>query len=139
MPSFSYQEKSLYANLTANLFIYVHYFIYSLHHAPSLGRLVATIATMVVFQIIVQVIIAATTRNRLKDERDELIELRGYRAGYLVLVLLIISAYTKIYRHGSGGMQYPPILHFLNVIFCMLVIADVVRVITQLIAYRRGL
>ena len=139
MSVLSYQEKSLYANLAANLFIYLHYFIYSLHHDPSLGRLIATIVTMIVFQIIVQVIVAATTRNRLKDERDELIELRGYRAGYFAVITLIITGYLMVYLHVSQGMHFPPALHFLNAIFGILVIADIVRVITQLIAYRRAL
>ena len=139
MPSLSYQEKSLYANLAANLFIYLHYFIYSLHHDPQLGRLITTICAMVVFQIVVQVIVAATTRNRLRDERDQLIELRGYRAGYLAVVSLVVTGYAMIYLHTSHGMRFPPALHFLNAVFCILVLADVTRVITQLIAYRRAL
>jgi len=84
--------------------------------------------------------ITARTRNHLQDERDELIRLRGYRAGYnayvsfSVIGLGILWMYTLIGQFHTERMA----IHVLSVIFGMLVLADVVRIVTQLIAYRRA-
>jgi hypothetical protein len=79
--SLSYREKSLYASLAAELFVYGPYFF--LHQQNSVNKVAGMIIAIIVLQIILQSVIAALTRNRVTDERDRLIELRGYRAGYL--------------------------------------------------------
>ena len=78
--SLSYREKSLYASLVAELLVYGPYFF--LHQQNSVNKVAGMIVAIIVLQVILQSIIAALTRNRITDERDRLIELRGYRAGY---------------------------------------------------------
>jgi hypothetical protein len=96
-----------------------------------------------VLQIILQSIIAAVTRNRITDERDRLIELRGYRAGYLTLASLMVLGLGMLWLHAAFG--HFPIenkwvgLHFLSVFFGMLVIADITKTAAQIVAYRRAL
>src|ERR1035438_10022874 len=86
--SLSYREKSLYASLATELLVYGPYFF--LHQQISVSRVAGMIIAIIVLQIILQSIIAALTRNRITDERDRLIELRGYRAGYLTIASLMV-------------------------------------------------
>lgn len=141
MPSLSYQEKSLYGSLIAELVVYGPYFV--LHDQNSVNKIAGVIAGVIVLQIVLQSLIAAFTRNRIRDERDRLIELRGYRAGYLTLAWLMVVGLGMLWFHTSLGHMHIESrllgLHFLNVFFGMLVIADIVKTASQIIAYRRAL
>src|SRR5690242_15943426 len=88
LTSLSYREKTLYASLAAELAVYGPYFF--LHRQNSVNKVAGVIIAIIVLQIILQSVIAAVTRNRLTDERDRLIELRGYRAGYFTLASLMV-------------------------------------------------
>ncbi len=141
MPSLSYREKSLYGSLLAELAVYGPYF--ALHQQNSVNKVAGMIAAIIVLQIILQSIIAAFTRNRIQDERDRTIELRGYRAGYLTLASLMVLGLGMLWFHSRLG-QFPIHsgfvgLHFLNVFFGMLVISDIVKTVAQIAAYRRAL
>jgi hypothetical protein len=139
--SLSYREKSLYASLVAELAVYGPYFF--LHRQNSVNRVAGMILAIIVLQIILQSIIAAFTRNRITDERDRLIELRGYRVGYFTLASLMILGLGMLWFHAALG--HFPIegrwvgLHFLNVFFGMLVISDIAKTTTQIVTYRRAL
>lgn len=141
MPSLSYQEKSLYGSLIAELVVYGPYFV--LHNQNSINKIAGMISAVVVLQILLQSLIAIFTRNRIRDERDRLIELRGYRAGYNTLAWLMVVGLGMLWFHTAIGRM--PIdsgllgLHFLNVFFGMLVIADIVKTASQIVAYRRAL
>jgi hypothetical protein len=137
----SYREKSLYASLTAELLVYGPYFF--LHRQNSLNKVVGMIVAIIVLQIILQSVIAAFTRNRITDERDRLIELRGYRAGYLTLASLMVLGLGMLWFHVALGQLRLDSrmvgLHFLSVFFGMLVLADITKTATQIVAYRRAL
>ena len=137
----SYREKSLYASLVAELLVYGPYFFG--HQQNSVNKVAGMIIAIIVLQIILQSIIAALTRNRITDERDRLIELRGYRAGYLTIASLMILGLGMLWFHATvSSFQFQSRmvgLHFLNVFFGMLVIADITKTATQIVAYRRAL
>lgn len=141
MASLSYREKSLYASLAAELFVYGPYFF--LHHENTVNKVAGMIVAIIVLQIILQSVIAAVTRNRVTDERDRLIELRGYRAGYLTLASLMVLGLGMLWFHATmGHLQLDRRmmgLHFLSVFFSMLVISDITKTATQIVAYRRAL
>ena len=139
--SLSYREKSLYASLVAELIVYVPYFFF--HRQNTVNKVAGMIIAIIALQIILQSIIAAATRNRTTDERDRLIELRGYRAGYLMLVSLMVLGLGLLWVHAMLG-RFPihnpwVALHFLNVFFGMVVIADITKTAAQIVAYRRAL
>jgi len=140
-PSLSYREKTLYASLAAELFVYGPYFF--LHQENSVNKVAGMIIAIIVLQIILQLVIAALTRNRVTDERDRLIELRGYRAGYLVIASLMVIGLGMLWFHATMGHIHLESrmvgLHFLSVFFGMLVIADITKTATQIVAYRRTL
>ncbi len=139
--SLSYREKSLYASLAAELVVYGPYFF--LHHQNTVDKVAGMIVSIIVLQIILQSLIAAFTRQRLTDERDKLIELRGYRAGYLTITSLMVVGLGMLWFHATfGGLELDSRmvgLHFLNVFFGMLIISDVMKTATQIVAYRRSI
>jgi len=141
MASLSYREKTLYASLVAEILVYGPYFF--LHQQNSVNKVAGMIIAIIVLQVVLQLIIAAFTRNRVTDERDRLIELRGYRAGYLVIATLMVVGLAMLWFHATMGQIHidnPKVgLHFLSVFFGMLVIADITKTATQIVAYRRSL
>ena len=141
MTGLSYRERSLYASLAAELFVYGPYFF--LHQQNSVNKVAGMIIAIIVLQTILQSIIAALTRNRITDERDRLIELRGYRAGYLTIASLMVIGLGMLWFHATVGhlqLENRRVgLHFLSVFFGMLVIADITKTATQIVAYRKAL
>lgn len=138
---FSYREKTLYASLAVELAVYGPYFF--LHRQNSVNKVAGMIIAIIVLQIILQSIIAGLTRNRVTDERDRLIELRGYRAGYLMLTSLMVIGLGTLWFHATvGKLQLENRmagLHFLSVFFGMLVIADISKTTAQIVSYRKAL
>jgi dipeptide/tripeptide permease len=137
----SYREKSLYASLVAELLVYGPYFF--LHQQNSVNKVAGMIISIIVLQIILQSVIAAVSRHRLTDERDRLIELRGYRAGYLTITSLMVVGLGMLWFHATVGnlrMDSRMMgLHFLSVFFGMLVVADITKTAAQIVAYRRAI
>jgi hypothetical protein len=137
MGSMAYQEKSLYGTLAADLVVYGTYFAFLPHR--DLNSLVGVMVIVIVAQIVLQSVIAALTRNRRTDERDTLIALKGYRAGYVTMVSLVVVGLGMLWLHTTMGQLDPRRLaiHFLNVLFLFAVLGDVVKTVTQLVMYRR--
>src|ERR1700742_5098281 len=137
----SYREKTLYGSLAVEVVVYGSYFF--LHRQNSVNNVAGMIVAIIVVQIVLQSIIAALTRNRVTDERDRLIELRGYRAGYLALASLMVLGLGMLWFHATVGhlrLDHRMVgLHFLSVFFGMLVIADITKTGAQIVAYRRAL
>ena len=139
MPSLSYQEKSLYGSLAAELIVYGPYFFVPLQN--SVNKVAGMIFSIIVLQILLQSIIALATRNRMKDERDRLIVLYGYRAGYVTVIALMMLGMAALWLHTTLGQLNPAHLamHFLSVFFAVLMLAEIVKTLTQIVAYRRPL
>ena len=139
MSTLSYQEKSLYGTLIADLIVYIPYFTYVMHHPTTLTHIVGTIILLIVAQIILQTIIAIVSRNRITDERDRQIAGLGFRNAYFALVGMILVGMCLLWLHGDTLHPNHLGLHFLSVFLGMVVISELVKIITQLIAYRRSI
>jgi hypothetical protein len=141
MSTLSYQEKSLYGTLAADLLVYIPYFVYVMHHPTTLTHIVGTIILLIVAQIILQSIIAIASRSRITDERDRQIAALGFRNAYFALVGMILLVMGMLWVHAVMGLVNPNHmgLHFLSVFLGMVVISELVKIITQLIAYRRSI
>jgi hypothetical protein len=108
------------------------------------AKVAAMILGLIVLQIIIQSIIAAFTRNRIRDERDRLILLRGYRTGYITIVSLMVVGLAALWFHTRVLDNFPIYrpwiaLHFLSVFFGILVIGEIAKTVSQILAYRRPL
>ncbi len=141
MSTLSYQEKSLYGTLAADLLVFIPYFVYVLHHPNTLMHIMGTIILLIVVQIILQIGIAIATRNRITDERDRQIAGLGYRNGYFALVGMILVGIGALWLHTVYGPLNPNHmgLHFLSVFLGMVVVSEVVKIVSQLVAYRRSI
>ena len=141
MSTLSYQEKSLYETLAADLLVYIPYFVYVMHHPTTLTHIVGTILLLIVVQIVLQSILAISSRNRITDERDRQVAGLGYRNGYFALVGMILVGMGMLWVHAVMGLIQPNHmgLHFLSVFLGMVVISELVKIVTQLLAYRRSI
>ena len=139
MSTLSYQEKSLYGTLIADLLVYVPYFLYVLHHPTTLTHIVGTIILLIVTQIILQTVIAIASRSRITDERDRQIAGLGYRNAYVALVSMMLFGMCLLWLHGNSLNPNHMGLHFLSVFFGMIVLSELVKIVSQLIAYRRSI
>jgi hypothetical protein len=103
--------------------VYGPYFF--LHQQNSVNKVAGMIIAIIVLQMILQSAIAVLTRNRVTDERDRLIELRGNRAGYLTIASLMVLGLGLLWFHATVGhlrLDSRMVgLHFLSVFFGMLV------------------
>jgi len=138
MSTLSYQEKLLYGTLAADLLVYIPYVVYVMHHPTTLTHIVGTILLLIVAQIILQSIIAISSRNRITDERDRQVAGLGYRNAYFALVGMILVGMGMLWVHAVKGLINPNHmgLHFLSVFLGMVVISELVKIVTQLSAYR---
>ena len=138
MGTLTYQERSLYGTLAAELIVYVPYFFFMPH--TSVSSLVGVMVIVIVAQIVLQSVIAAVTRNRRTDERDRLIALTGYRAGYVTMVSFVVVGLGALWLHTTLGQMDPRQLamHFLNVLFLIVIVGELVKTVTQLVMYRRS-
>ena len=141
MSTLSYQEKSLYGTLLADLLVYIPYFVYVMHHPTTLASIVGTILVLIVAHIVLQTVIAIASRNRVTDERDRHIAGLGYRNAYFVLVTMILGGMALLWLHAVDGHLNPSHmgLHFLSAFLGMVVISELVKIVTQLVAYRRSI
>ncbi len=141
MSTLSYQEKSLYGTLAADLLVYVPYFLYIIHNPTTLTRIAGTILLLILAQIVLQSAIAIATRNRITDERDRQIAGIGYRNAYFALVGMILTGMGILWLHTVYGPLNPNRmgLHFLSVFLGMVVVSELVKIVTQLVAYRRSI
>ncbi len=138
MSTLSYQEKLLYGTLAADLLVYIPYVVYVMHHPTTLTHIVGTILLLIVAQILLQSIIAISSRNRITDERDRQVAGLGYRNAYFALVGMILVGMGMLWVHAVKGLINPNHmgLHFLRVFLGMVVISELVKIVTQLSAYR---
>jgi hypothetical protein len=141
MSTLSYQEKSLYGTLAADLLVYIPYFLYVMHPPSTLTHIVGTIILLIIAHILLQSIIAIASRHRITDERDRQIAGLGYRNAYVALVSMILFGMCLLWVHAVHGLVNPNHmgLHFLSVFLGMVVISEIIKTVTQLVAYRRSI
>ena len=141
MPTLSYREKTLYASLVAEILVYGSYFF--LHRQNSINKVAGMIVAIIALRVVLQLLFALVTRNRITDERDRLIQLRGYRAGYMTFAGLMVAGLALLWFHAAAGNinleNHRVGLHFLSAFFGILVIADITKTATQIVSYRRAI
>lgn len=138
----SFQEKSRWAGLAANLLIWGWYFIDafqawhdgSFSGRGSFGGIVGAIILSVVVQVALTTAMAIHRPNEAEaalDERDRQISRRGSATAYSLLsfgmVLVIGAAYLAI--------DY---LTAINLLLLVFITVECVRYVIEISAYRRG-
>lgn len=137
----SFREKSTWALLVAMMAVYGWYFATTLSHVLDTGvpqeadtaRLFGAVVVMVVLTIAAHITMAIISPKEVDaaDERDRLIELRGdQRSGYIMGVGLFSTLGLAL-----AGASVFWIAH---VALTGLVVSELVKAVTKLIDYRRG-
>jgi hypothetical protein len=130
----SYQEKSLYAQLVAVLALtayYIHFLAYShagyhWSHAVILGLIIAVLIFLSIAR--------RGTGNTVTDERDRRIRALGAHWGLAVLYIGITITLVAYWDHGNFQSSH----HLIGLLFHLLILSLFVRIIRQLVAYKRS-
>ncbi len=147
----SYQEKSILGSLLAMVIVYGYYFANALRHADEpefggggIGRLILAVVAIIVIQIVYHIILALESKPEPKDERDVLIECKAYRNGYFALAtgaFLVIGAVilAALARDAAPARIIATPFLIVNLVLLFMVLAELVKLLTQLFYYRKGL
>ncbi len=135
----SFREKSAWITLLTVLVCFGVYFgaVVGGLTPPGLHAvhlLLGCVIVLVVLQIALHIIAAATSPNDARapaDERERLIQMRSHTIGYYVLVVLILSLGIP----GHLGHSVPEMLNFA---LLDLVIATLAVSAAQIVMFRRG-
>ena len=135
----SYREQSIWGSLAITLIVYGYYFATVFSGAqPSqidrtaLARLIGAVFVIVVIEIAYHILIVLKSKVEPKDERDILIETKAYRNAYLLVADLFMLMGTVV----VFGLT--PLLT-VNLMLLSVVISEIVKYLTQLFFYRRGI
>lgn len=135
----SFREKMHWASLIAILLGFGFYFT-TLHTVPHtshdyyIGLLIAIVGFIIVTMTVAAIIFAIQNSgdaHAKTDERDKLIHMRGTHAAYYALMLGAWG--VTVAAHFGHGMFF-----LLNLLLAIIVVAESVRIGTQLYFYRRG-
>jgi|SRR5208282_2214281 len=147
----SYQEKSILGSLLAFVVVFGYYFAAVLRDLSrpdfdggTVGRLVAAVIAIIVIEIVYHIVLALESKPEPKDERDVLIEAKAYRNAYFLLAsgaFLVIVWVSLVTPARAAAAANTMVANFLtvNLVLFFMVVADLVKFLTQLFYYRRGL
>ena len=147
----SYQEKSILGSLLAFVVVFGYYFAAVLRDlgrhefvAGMVGRLVLAVIAIVVIEIVYHIVLALESKPEPKDERDILIECKAYRNAYFLLAsgaFLVIAWVIMTNLASNVAPTRIAVTSFItvNLVLFFMVVADLMKFLTQLFYYRRGL
>lgn len=147
----SFREKTAWVGLVSTLVVFVPYFVYvfglasrsELDAGPVAGAFVALVIFSIVLGIVSGIVVAVTSKQEPKDERDAAIESRAYRYAYFVLATLcftavgLVSVAALLRPALPDGRLLAPMLIAQVFLFCF-VAAESTKYLTQALSYRRG-
>jgi hypothetical protein len=146
----SYQEKSITGSLIAMLLVYGYYFAAVLRNlgkleivGSALGRLILAVIAIVVIETIYHIVLSASAKPE-KDERDVMVELKSYRNAYFIygtgafFVIACVIVGGLMRDSAATRIIVSPFL-VVNLVLLFMVLAEVVKFVSQLLYYSRGL
>lgn len=152
VPDLSFQEKSVGGSLVAVAACSLYYFAaVSKMYAggtidPSRAAVlgISLVVALVLVEIVYHSIVAGVSDSVESDERDRRIETRASRNAYVVLSLG--GFVLVVHLLGNALVDVPPRYRELvapftvaNLLLLALVVAEIVKYVSQLVYYRRGL
>ena len=144
----SYQEKSILGSLITIVVVYGYYFAAVLRDARqpefNLGRLVLAVIAIIVIEIVYHIVLAIEQKPEPKDERDILIASKAYRNAYFLLATGAFLVIACVVMAGLARDAAPTriiVTPFItvNLVLFFMVLAELMKFLTQLFYYRRGL
>ena len=130
----------------------------------NVARLVFTVVAIVVIEIVYHIVLALESKVEPKDERDILIECKAYRNAYFLLtagacwvitgvilanlmgdapaaniLMMPFLILAKLVRESAPTRIVVTPFLTVNLVLFFMVLAELVKLLTQLFYYRRGL
>jgi hypothetical protein len=147
MSDLSFPEKSAAGTLIA-LVVVGSFWFFSIRELWQAGALnpaaMTALATGLTILLIVilagyHIVIAATAKPQVEDERDRMIAWRAGRIGGTVLGIAVIGIVVQILAGGVLGQAFSgsPVL-IANALIAAVVVATIVELAAMLVFYRRG-
>lgn len=133
----TFKEKSAAATLLGLVAVYGGYFWNALRWSADTpmaavsAALIGTVVTLVVMLIVFHIVVAAFDRKAKEDERDHRIELIGERNGSYIVGFGAVCAILALLA------EWRPV-HVIHLLLGAMVLSEIVKIVTQLILYRRG-
>ncbi|WP_421792672.1 hypothetical protein [Hyphobacterium sp.] len=137
----SFREKSTWVLLAVTVIVYGLYFANTIGGALANGvpevadnvRLFGAVVLMVILSIIAHIVIAILSPKDADtaDERDRLIELRGDQYGGFVMAVALFSTLGLALAGAS-------VFWIAHAALAGLVVSELVKSVSKLIDYRRG-
>jgi hypothetical protein len=147
MSDLSFPKKSAAGTLIA-LVVVGSFWFFSIRELWQAGALnpaaMTALATGLTILLIVilagyHIVIAATAKPQVEDERDRVIAWRAGRIGGTVLGIAVIGIVVQILAGGVLGQAFSgsPVL-IANALIAAVVVATIVELAAMLVFYRRG-
>ena len=132
MSRITFQEKMLYAQLVAILGIVFFYAHYLVHAAPGHHYFHALLIVVAFLFASINTFARRRSGNVVEDERDRAVSAIGTYWSNIILWVGLLSILVMYWDHG--GVRSAS--HLVGILFHLLVLAAIVRIIRELIAYR---
>jgi hypothetical protein len=151
MLDMSFEEKSVWGSLVAMVVCSFYYFsevfgLYADGGAPDPYRAgvlgISLLIALIVIEIVYHSILAIGTRSTESDERDRWIETRASRNAYVALGVGTFGLVGHLVVGAHFGAPYLERLTdafaIVNLLLLAMVIAEVVKYVSQIVYYRTG-
>jgi len=143
MPDLSFREKSILGSLIATVCVSIGYFTLAvpllLQENPSyldfVGPVIGAVVLLIVVQIVYAILIAISSREEPRDERDRLIDLRAARLGYVTLSYGVAALIVGLAVAPLVGRWASPLV-VLHALMLLSTVAEVVKFAAQFVYYR---
>jgi hypothetical protein len=132
MSRLSFQEKMLWAPLLGIATVVVFYAHYLQHAAPGHRYFHVFIIVLLVLFAFVRTLVRRRSGNVVEDERDRSIAAIGARWSNIILWLGLVVIMVAYWDHGS--LHSADLL--IGILFHLLLLAGLVRIVRELVAYR---
>jgi hypothetical protein len=131
MSTLSVQEKMLWAQLVGIVAV-VAFYAHFLHHSgPGHHYFHALLLVLLFLFASVRLFLRRRSGTVAEDERDRSIASIGARWSNIILWVGIVAILVMYWDHGSMRANF-----LIDILFHLLVIAGLVRIIRELVAYR---
>lgn len=133
----TFREKSAAVTLIALALVYGGYFWNAWRWSPDTPMaavsavLIGTVVSLVVLLIVMHIVMTAFDRKAEEDERDRVFALIGDRNGGYVVGFGAVCAMLALLA------EWAPV-HVIHLLLGALVLSEIVKIVTQLFLYRRG-
>ncbi len=147
----SFREKSAWISLGITLVVFVPYFSRLLGPltrnefptAAILPLFLGAVALQTVLIVVAVIAIAILSREEPADERDRAIDATAHRFAYYVLsttsaVALLGLVALSVVQSAIEAPLTETVAIFSQIVFFCLILAEVVRNVTQVVGYRRS-